>query len=81
MLFTILTLAVGAVVGGFTFKEIKKRAKKKNNTPAIAGVATGVGSAVLLYALGWLLIPIGAAGGLIYYLRKKDQKALPAGED
>lgn len=79
MLF-VISLAIGAVVGGLTFKEIKKRAKKQNNTPAIAGVATGVGSAVLLYALGWLLIPIGAAGGLIYYLRAKDQKALGDGK-
>ncbi|GEM_PF-5153196 len=81
LILTIAAFVVGATVGSMTFQAAKKRVKKKNNVPAIAGIATGIlSAAVFPYLISWLIVPAGIGAGVIYYLRKKEQKALPPGQ-
>jgi hypothetical protein len=80
-----MILLASAVAGG-TFA-IAKSKNANNGTAALAGVAAGAGTAVvlpvLMALLGWVLIlgliSIPAAGVYLYMSKGKDQKALPPG--
>lgn len=80
LLITLIGLGVGAATYG-----IAKKRKVTTGTAAIAGVATGAGSALVTYAalaaLPFVLVGAGAYG--IYTLVKGDEprKALPPGRD
>lgn len=77
-----LATLIGIGVGAATFFVARKR-RASNGTAAVAGVATGAGSAlaatVALAALPYILVGAGAYG--IYTLAKggDEPKALPPG--
>ena len=77
-----LVTLVGVAVGAATFLYAKKK-KTTNGTAAVAGVATGAGSAALTGLAIWALpyAFVGAAAYGVYSLVKGEDepKALPPG--
>jgi amino acid transporter len=79
---------LAAAVGGGTYAYAKSK-EASNGQAAVAGVATGAGTAITAVVLTWILpflviatiIGVPAAGAYYYLNKDKSRKALGPGRD